>query len=143
MRDFKTLAVWQKAHALTLAIYEASRGFPREETYGLTSQMRRSASSIPANIAEGCGHESQSELARFLHIAMASASELEYHLLLARDLGILASPAYFQLDQQTGDVKRMLTRFMQKVQADSRSMSRTRVESKLPSATIADEQRSR
>jgi four helix bundle protein len=79
MKDFRTLTVWQKAHQLTLAVYKATRGFPKEEMYGLTSQVRRASSSIPANIAEGCGRDGDAELARFFQIAMGSASELEYH----------------------------------------------------------------
>jgi four helix bundle protein len=89
MRDFRELKVWHKSHQLTLDIYTATRGFPREEVYGLTSQFRRSSASIPANIAEGCGRTGDAELARFMLIAMGSASELEYHLLLAHDLGFL------------------------------------------------------
>ena len=89
MKDFRKLEVWEKAHALTLSVYHAADPFPREELYGLTSQIRRAAVSIPTNIAEGCGRGSEAELARFLQIAMGSASEVEYELLLARDLGFL------------------------------------------------------
>ncbi len=92
MKDFKSLKVWHKAHQLTLLVYALTRTFPREEMYGLTSQIRRAAASIPANIAEGSGRRSDGELRRFLQIARGSASELEYHLLLARDLGFLGSP---------------------------------------------------
>lgn len=81
VRDFRKLKVWEKGHALTLSIYTVSQNFPREELYGLTSQMRRAASSIPTNIAEGCGRNSDAELARFMQISMGSASELEYQLL--------------------------------------------------------------
>jgi four helix bundle protein len=88
MRDFRKLMVWQKAHQLTLGIYELTANFPRDEVYGLTSQVRRAAASIPANVAEGCGRDGDTELARFLRIAMGSANELEYHLILARDLGL-------------------------------------------------------
>ncbi len=90
MQDFHNLQVWQRAHYLTLDIYKMSAGFPKEEVYGLTSQMRRAAVSIPVNFAEGCGRSSQLELQRFLQIAMGSASELEYHMLLARDLHYLS-----------------------------------------------------
>lgn len=78
MKDFKKLKAWEKSHQLTLAIYKVTRSFPKDELYGLTSQMRRASVSIPANIAEGCGRGSDAELARFCHIAMGSASELEY-----------------------------------------------------------------
>jgi four helix bundle protein len=119
MKDFKELKVWQKAHALTLTTYEETRRFPREEQYGLTSQMRRSAASIPANIAEGCGRDGDAELARFLRIAMGSTSELEYHLLLARDLQLLQEPAYQRLCGEVIQTKRMLTGFLKRLKADS------------------------
>jgi four helix bundle protein len=89
VKDFHDLKVWQKAHELTLAVYRTTAGFPRQELYGLTSQLRRSCASIPANLAEGCGRNGDAELARFRSIAMGSASELEYHLLLARDLKLV------------------------------------------------------
>ena len=94
MRDFRRIKVWAKAHSLTLDIYRETAGFPREEIYGLTSQMRRSSASIPANIAEGYGRAGDSELARFLQIGMGSAYELEYHLLLASDLSFLKGESY-------------------------------------------------
>lgn len=119
MKDFKTLQVWQRSHQLTLAVYRSTVDFPRDELYSLTSQMRRAASSIPANIAEGCGRFGDAELARFMQIAMGSASELEYHLLLAHDLGFLTSPIYNQLDQELAEVKRMLNAFLQKLRANS------------------------
>jgi four helix bundle protein len=84
VRDFGGLKVWQRSHRLTLAVYEATGTFPREETYGLTAQLRRCSASVPANIAEGCGRSGDAELARFMLISMGSASELEYYLLLAR-----------------------------------------------------------
>jgi len=79
MQDFKKLEVWRKAHELTLDVYRATESFPRTEVYGLTTQLRRSCSSIPANIAEGCGRGTNGDLGRFLRIAAGSASELEYH----------------------------------------------------------------
>ncbi len=89
MKDFRHLKVWQKSHELTLAVYKATSLFPPDELYGLRSQIRRSCASIPANIAEGCGRNADGDFARFLQIAMGSASELEYHLLLVRDLNLL------------------------------------------------------
>jgi four helix bundle protein len=103
---------------LTLQTYEATTDFPREEQYGLASQIRRSASSIPANIAEGCGRDGEPELARFCQIAMGSASELEYHLILARDLSLLPSHTYEELSASVVEVKRMLTSFVQRLRAD-------------------------
>ena len=117
MRDFRDIKVWEKAHALTLGIYKASAKFPREEIYGLTSQMRRSAASVPANIAEGCVRDSNAELARFLQIGMSSASELEYHILLARDLDFLPITTYTPLQYGVVEVKRMLTPLLRKVRA--------------------------
>ena len=109
MQDFKKLKVWQKSHQLTLDVYKVTSSFPRSELYGLTSQIRRSASSIPANIAEGCGRYGNAELTRFLRISMGSASELEYHILLARDLEFMTIEDYDNVSNQLIEVKRMLT----------------------------------
>ena len=117
-KDFHELKVRQKAHALTLAVYQSTSDFPREERYGLTSQLRRCSASIPANLAEGCGRNGDAELARFCSIAMGSASELEYDLLLARDLKLLKPKDYQELDQRTIELKRMLTALIQKLNAD-------------------------
>ena len=114
MRDFKTLQVWDKAHRLTLAIYRVTGTFPKEELYGLTSQIRRACVSIPTNIAEGCGRNGDAELAYFCQIAMGSASELEYQLLLSRDLGFIGQADYDQLEPALIEVKRMLNSFIQK-----------------------------
>ncbi len=119
MRDFHKLQVWQKAHNLALAVYRATGGFPRAETYGLTSQLRRAGASIPANIAEGCGRDSAAELARFLNIAMGSASELEYHLLLAHDLQFLATSDYQRLTRHVTEIKKMLTGYVKRLKTDS------------------------
>ena len=108
-----------KSHDLALNIYKVTKTFPKEEIYGLTAQIRRACASIPANIAEGCGRGGEAELARFLQIAMGSASELQYHLMLAHDLGLLTDSDYNQLDQKTGEVKSMLTSFIKKLKADS------------------------
>src|SRR5262249_43519046 len=118
MQAFRNLKVWEKAHALTLDVYKSSKTFPREEIYGLTSQMRRSSASIGANIAEGSCRKGDGEFRRFLYIAMGSASELEYHLLLARDLEVLLSPDYQRLLREVTEVKRMLTSLIQKLRAD-------------------------
>ena len=115
MKDFKELKVWSKAHELTVDVYSLTRAFPRDEIYGLTSQLRRSAASIAANIVEGCGRRSDGELARFLQIARGSASETEYHLLLAKDLGILSDQDYRSTKERVFEVERMLTALAQKV----------------------------
>lgn len=117
MRDFRELKVWERSHQLTLEVYKATTRFPREEMYGVTSQIRRASASIPANIAEGCGRSGVAELARFLHIAMGSASELEYHLILARDLSFLPDDQYARLDRELAEVKRMLNTYLQKMKA--------------------------
>ena len=115
MKDFRQLKVWVKAHQLTLALYQETKRFPKEELYGLTSQIRRACVSIPANIAEGCGRGSDAQLGHFLQIAMGSASELEYHLLLARDLDLLQATTYESLARDIIEVKRMLASFIQKL----------------------------
>jgi four helix bundle protein len=94
MQSFRNIKVWEKAHALTLQIYKVSKSFPKEELFALTSQMRRASASVGANIAEGVCRKGDGEFGRFLFIAMGSASELEYHLLLARDLEHLRSTDY-------------------------------------------------
>ena len=114
MQDFRKLTVWQKAHELVLVVYHASRGFPREELFGLTSQMRRAASSIAANIAEGCGR-TQPEFAHYVQIAFGSASELEYHTLLARDLGYLGAAEFGRCSRDAEEVKRMLTALLKRI----------------------------
>ena len=118
MRDFKELKVWHKAHQLVLDIYQQTCCFPDDERYGLTAHLRRSASSIPSNIAEGCGREGEKEFARFLSIAAGSAAETEYQLLLARDLGYMEPDLHNRLNEQVNDVKRMLNRFIQKLMAN-------------------------
>ncbi|MBI2913640.1 MAG: four helix bundle protein [Chloroflexi bacterium] len=107
LRDFRELKVWEKAHHLALEVYKATATFPKDELYGLTSQIRRCCASIPANIAEGCGRSGDAELARFLQIAMGSASELEYHLLLSHDLDFLNGSDYERLSGDVTEVKRM------------------------------------
>ena len=118
MKDFRDLKVWDKAHRLTLDVYKATSQFPREELYGLTSQMRRCSASIGANIAEGCGKRGNNEFQRFLQISSGSASELDYHFLLARDLLYLANGDYERMTKELSDLRRMLTSLLQKVEAD-------------------------
>lgn len=118
MRDFRELKVWEKSHKLTLDVYKATAEFPQEELYGLTSQIRRSCASIPANIAEGCGRDGDAELARFSRIAAGSTSELEYHLLLANELDFLNTSDHGRLTREVTEIKRMLTSFIKKLKAD-------------------------
>src|SRR6185312_11902253 len=116
VKSFKELQVWRKAHELTLGVYGAISTFPREELFGLTSQMRRSAASIAANIAEGCGRRSDGEIVRFLQIARGSAAELEYHVLLSRDLHFIREQEFRNLSQSADELQRMLTALMRKFQ---------------------------
>jgi four helix bundle protein len=113
--DFKKLKVWQKSHQLALAIYRSTTGFPDRERFGLTGQLRRAAGSIPANIAEGCGRGTDSELRRYVQISLGSATELEYHLLLAGDLGLLPSPVYEPLNAAGLEVQSMLAGLRRRV----------------------------
>jgi four helix bundle protein len=121
MKDFRTLKVWEKAHAVTLAVYKATEKFPKHELYALTSQIQRAAVSIPTNIAEGCGKDSDAELKRYFLIAMGSASELEYLLLLARDLNYLPNENHQTLNADLTEVRRMLNAFIQKLKAFTKS----------------------
>lgn len=120
MGDYHRLAVWEKSHQLALAVYRTSDGFPKEELYGLTSQIRRAAISIPSNIVEGSGRGSDAEMARFLQIALGSAYEVEYQLLLARDLGWLGETQYQGLSQQIEEIKKMLSGLIAKLRANRR-----------------------
>jgi four helix bundle protein len=119
VQDFRDLKVWGKSHAVALATYKATEMFPAAERYGLTSQMRRSAASIPTNIAEGCVRSSDADFGRFLHIALGSASELEYLVLLAHDLRMLTTRVHGELTANLQEVKRMLTVLIARLRADS------------------------
>ena len=119
MRDFRGLQVWERSHGLTLRIYELTSQFPREEIYGLTSQIRRACASIPTNIAEGCGRGSLGDFARFLQIAMGSASETEYLILLAHELKYFNPNQCTELIDTIVSVKKMLTGLMRNIKSDS------------------------
>ena len=115
MQDYKKLKVWEKAHAFTVVVYKTTRAFPRDEIYGLTSQIRRCAVSVPSNIVEGCGRGSNPELVKFLHYALGSANELEYQLLLSRDLGYVSAEAHVPLAASVLEIKRMLAALIVKI----------------------------
>ena len=115
MKDFRDLDVWRKAHRLALAIYEITAGFPKAELYGITSQMRRAASSIAANIAEGCGRKTDADFARFLQNSFGSASELEYYLILAADLGLIKEVQRDRLTNDVVEIKKMLSALTSKL----------------------------
>ena len=123
MQDFKNLDVWRKSHELTLKVYELSSQFPREEIYGLTSQIRRACASIPTNIAEGSGRESPPDFARFLQIAVGSASETEYLILLAHELNYITAAQYTELMRATTQVKRMLIALLKRIRTRSNQPS--------------------
>jgi len=115
MRNFYDLAIWHKSHLLTLRIYSISQSFPREEQYGLVSQIRRACSSIPSNIAEGCGRNSNPDMKRFLTISSGSASELAYHLLLAKDLNYLSENIYKELTDLLIEIRKMIHAFIRRL----------------------------
>ena len=119
MQDYKKLKIWQKGHDIALLTYQLTKSYPKEELYSLTSQMRRAASSIPANIAEGCGRNSQAELARFVTVASGSAFELDYHTYLSKDLEYLTKENYLKLHKQIDELRRMLNAFQQKLRANN------------------------
>jgi len=118
MKDFRDLKVGGRAHQLTSRVYKVSAHFPREELFGLISQMRRCSASIGANIAEGCGKRGNNEFQRFLQIASGSASELEYHLLLARDLHFLSETDYREMKDELSALRKMLTPLLQKIETE-------------------------
>ena len=120
MQDFRRLTVWQRAHELVLMVYQATARVQERRFPGLVSQLRRAASSIPANIAEGCGHGTQRDLARFLQIAIASAHELLYHLQLGHDLGMLPGASYARLDARCEQLNQMLTALLRRVRGQPR-----------------------
>lgn len=113
MRDFKQLSFWKRSHLLTLKVYSLTNSFPKEEVYGLTSQIRRSSSSVPTNIAEGCGRNSNPELRRFLIISTGSSSELEYQFLLAKDLGYLPDAVFNELTTEIIEIRKMIYSYIQ------------------------------
>lgn len=115
MRDYRNLLVWRKAHSLTIALYRVTKSFPKEELFGLTSQIRRASVSIEANLAEGCGRRSDGEMARFVQIAMGSGAELSCHLLLARDLELIKDADYKDLNEVATEILRMLSTLSERV----------------------------
>lgn len=115
MKNYRQLNVWSRSHRLTLEIYRATKTFPKDEMFGITSQIRRAATSIPANIAEGCGRDGDAELKRFLNIALGSACELDYFIFLATELGYLKSEEGPKLGGEAFELRRMLGTFIQKL----------------------------
>jgi four helix bundle protein len=125
MQDFRNLDVWKKAHGLTLSlsVYRITKDFPDDERFGLTSQLRRSAASVGANLAEGCGRGSDADFSRHVQIAMGSASEVEYQLLLARDLDYLNADVHLELQEEVSRVKRMLASLLKTLRSQQQPLS--------------------
>ncbi|VBB43299.1 conserved hypothetical protein [uncultured Paludibacter sp.] len=115
MRDFKTLKVWEKSHKLTLEVYRTTRKFPKDEIYNLTSQFRRAAYSIGLNISEGCGRNTDLDFSRFLVMAMGSANEVEYCVLLSKDLEYISSEDFVHFQEKIEEIKKMLTSLIDKL----------------------------
>ncbi|MDM1549255.1 four helix bundle protein [Empedobacter falsenii] len=115
MQDYKKLKVWELSHELTLVVYQKTSVFPKEELFGLTSQLRRASSSIPTNIAEGCGRFSQKELSQFLNISLGSANETSYLLFLAKDLNYITAEEFQDLENKIEQIKAMLIKLIQKI----------------------------
>ncbi len=115
MRNFMQLEFWHRGHQLTLKIYKATQSFPKEEMFGLTSQMRRAAMSIPSNIAEGCGREINAELKRFLAIAAGSSSELQYQILLSKDLSHIGEELYRELNEEIVAIRKLIFKYSEKL----------------------------
>jgi len=119
MQDFRKLNVWEKAHELTLLIYKITKKFPKEEMFSLTSQIRRASSSIPTNIAEGCGRGTDKDFARFVQIAMGSASELEYLIFLSFELKYLADENFKTISNEIINIKKMIASLLKTLRAKS------------------------
>lgn len=121
MKDFHSLTVWRRSHDFVLKLYPVLNAFPEEERFGLCSQLRRASVSIPSNLAEGCGRQGDAEVKRFFQIAMGSASEVEYQLLLSKDLSYIQLDQYAELNSNIAEIKRMLNAFIQKLKSKKNS----------------------
>ncbi len=141
MFDFRKLRVWQEGYELTLAVYNITRSFPRDELFGLTSQMRRAANSVPHNLAEGCGRASLNELLRFTVIAMGSASELESEALVAEGLGFMTTPEAQALLPRITSLRRQLTAFHQSLDRRRQQGGGSHQAPNLPSTQAPNEQK--
>jgi four helix bundle protein len=117
MKDFRKLKVWEQSHSLTLEVYKLTRDFPKEELFSITSQLRRAIVSIPTNLAEGCGRGSDKDFKRFVQIAMGSASESEYLLLLSQELDYISSKEFNKLLSEIQEIKKMLSSLISKLKS--------------------------
>lgn len=115
MRNFLTLEIWKRSHLLTLKIYKLTKSFPKSEIYGLTSQMRRSPSSIPTNIAEGCGRNTNPQFAHFLQIVSGSCSEIQYQLILSKDLSYISEEIFKELHSEIVEIRKIIYHYTSKL----------------------------
>jgi four helix bundle protein len=115
MRDFTKLDIWKRSHQLTLKIYTITKTFPKDELFGLTSQMRKSSSSVPTNIAEDCGRNSNAQLNHFINIAAGSSSELQYQLILSKDLTYITEIIFKELHDETVEIRKMMFAYVEKL----------------------------
>lgn len=115
MQDYKKLLVWSKAHELILRVYKVTKGFPKEEIYSLTNQVRRSSSSVAINIVEGCGRRTKLDKAHFMQIAFASAQETEYLFFLCTELEYMNNETFMVLEKEVVEIKSMLNALIKKI----------------------------
>jgi four helix bundle protein len=115
MRDFTKLDIWKRSHQLTLNVYTITKTFPKDELFGLSSQMRKSSSSMPTNIAEGCGRNSSPQLTQFINIAAGSSSELQYQLILSKDLNYISEITFKELHDETIAIRKMMFSYVEKL----------------------------
>ncbi len=125
MRDYRKIKVWQLGDDLTVEVYRVSADFPREETYGLTSQLRRAAYSVPANICEGASRSGSKEFLQFLYIARGSSNETQYFIHLAHRLGYLHDDQFGKIEQQAQEVGKTLTGLIKAVEREAGPLKRT------------------
>jgi len=116
MLSFYELNFWKRSHELCLKIYNITRDFPKPEVYGVTSQIRRSSSSVPTNIAEGCGRRSKKEFGYFLNIACGSLSEVEYQLILSKDLNYISEEISKLLINEVIEIRKMIYTYISRIQ---------------------------
>ncbi|MGL4385880.1 MAG: four helix bundle protein [Flavobacterium sp.] len=115
MRDYKNYTVWQESHQLTLIAYQLTKSFPKEELFGITSQLRRATSSVPTNIAEGCGRESDADFRRFLIMAHSSATEVEYLIFLSAELNYVSKSEFDEFTEKVIVLRKQLRKLIDKL----------------------------
>jgi four helix bundle protein len=115
MQNYQDLKVWQKSHQFVLSVYQLTNDFPKNEIFGLTSQMRRATVSISANLAEGCGKNSTLDIANYFQISLGSLHETEYYLLLSKDLHYISIEIFEKRNSEIREIKAMLISLIKKV----------------------------